>query len=186
ETAKALEAHALWCETGGKQGAPSTFDGADMRGLKTLSGRNLTALQARGATLYGLDLGGAQLQGARLERADLRMASLRGADLRGADLTGARLNNADLRGAKIGALLLPNDRKLAASLAAAVLRYADLDGADLRDISATGADFSYASLKNCDVRRARFTGSCFTGTKLPGDFREHAEDLAGAVDLDAA
>lgn len=38
ETAKALEAHARWCETGGAEGAPSTFDGADMRGLKTLSG----------------------------------------------------------------------------------------------------------------------------------------------------
>jgi bisphosphoglycerate-dependent phosphoglycerate mutase family 1 len=186
EVAKALQAHAVWCETGGKEGQPSTFNGADLRGLKSLARRNLTALQARGATLYGMDLEGVELQGAKLEKADLRMACLRGADLRGADLTGARLNNADLRGARIGPLVLPGDRLMAAVLAAAALRYADLSDADLRHAVVTGADLSYARLTGADCRKARFTGGCFTGAALPQDFSGMVEDLDGAVDLDAA
>src|SRR5579872_5947434 len=38
-----LRAHATWCETGGRAGAPSTFDGADLRSLKSIKGLNLTA-----------------------------------------------------------------------------------------------------------------------------------------------
>src|ERR1700722_9753171 len=31
-----LRAHAVWCESSGRQGAPSTFDGADLRQLKSI------------------------------------------------------------------------------------------------------------------------------------------------------
>ena len=31
-----LRAHAKWCETGGRSGTPSVFDGADLRSLKSL------------------------------------------------------------------------------------------------------------------------------------------------------
>ena len=94
-----LQAHALWCETGGVEGAPSTFDGADLRQLKSVRGLNLTALSAKGAIFYGVDLEGVQLQGAHLEGADLRGCNLRRADLRGARLKGAKLSAADLRDA---------------------------------------------------------------------------------------
>jgi uncharacterized protein YjbI with pentapeptide repeats len=178
--------HVKWCESNGKEGKPSLFDGTDLRGLTSLAGKTLTAFHARGATLYGLDLEGAQLQGARLERADLRMVSLRGADLRGADLTGANLSNADLRDCQLGPLLLEGDRLFPASLAGVRARYTDLRGADLRQAKATGGDFSYSRLNGADVRRATFEGSCFTGASVGDNFLTQVSSVAGAVDLDAA
>ena len=178
--------HIRWCDSDGAEGRPSVFDGADMRGLKSLAGKRLTAFQARGATMYGVDLEGAELQGARLERADLRMACLRGADLRGADLTGARLNNADLRDCKLGPLLIGKNRLMQASLAASKVRYADLRGADLRHVRGTGADFSYSRLDTADVQKAQFSGSCFTGAVIDNDFIKDIADAEGAVDLNAA
>lgn len=178
--------HMKWCETDGREGQPSLFDGTDLRGLTSLAGKTLTAFHARGATLYGLDLEGAQLQGARLEKADLRMVSLRGADLRGADLTGANLSNADLRDCQLGPLLLDGNRILPASLSGARARYTDFRGADLRQVKATGADLSYSHLDGADVRRAMFGGSCFTGTSVDERFLEQVASIEGAVDLDAA
>jgi uncharacterized protein YjbI with pentapeptide repeats len=186
ETAKALDRHARWCETGGAEGEPSTFNDKDLRGLKSLAGRNLTALQARNAILYGLDMEGVELQGAKLSGADLRMTSLRGADLRGADLKGAKLNNADLREVQLGPLVLPNDRLLAASIAEACLRYADLSGADLHHLNAEAADMSFARLHGADARKAVFTRALFTGAKLGANFTKMVEDLTDAIDINAA
>ncbi|MGO4612388.1 pentapeptide repeat-containing protein, partial [Variovorax sp. 2RAF20] len=64
--------HARWCETGGAEGKPSVFDRADLRNLKSIRGFNLTALSAKSAVFYGLDMEGVQMQGAQLEGADLR------------------------------------------------------------------------------------------------------------------
>ena len=186
DTARALDRHARWCETNGKSGEPSTFNDKDLRGLESLARRNLTALQARNAIFYGLDMEGVELQGAKLAGADLRMVSLRGADLRGADLTGARLNNADLREVKLGPLLLPGDRLLPASIESACLRYCDLSGADLRHLNATQADLSHTRLHGSDVRRAKFAAARFTGARLPVDFSEIAAELTGAIDINAA
>ena len=184
--AEQIASHMRWCETDGKEGKPSIFDGADLRGLTTLAGKTLTAFHARGATMYGLDLEGAQLQGARLEKADLRMVSLRGADLRGADLSGANLSNADLRDCQFGPLILDDNRLLPASLAGAKARYVDFRGADLRQVKATGADFSYSRLDGANVRKALFGGSCFTGCTIAADFIQEVGDYDGAVDLGAA
>ena len=78
--------HARWCETGGGEGKPSVFDKADLRNLRSIRGFNLTALSAKGAVFYGLDMEGVQMQGAQLDGADLRACNLRRADLRGARL----------------------------------------------------------------------------------------------------
>jgi hypothetical protein len=59
------------------------FDKADLRNLKSVRGFNLTALSAKGAVFYGLDMESVQMQGAQLEGADLRSCNLRRADLRG-------------------------------------------------------------------------------------------------------
>ena len=72
--AEMLREHARWCETGGAEGQPSVFNGVDLRPLKSITGLNLTALSAKGAVFYGLDMEGVQLQGAQLEGADLRSA----------------------------------------------------------------------------------------------------------------
>src|SRR5690606_839942 len=120
--AEMLSEHARWCETGGAAGQPSVFDGVDLRKLRSITGYNLTALSAKGAVFYGLDMAGVQLQGAHLEGADLRSVNLKGADLRGARLTRARLNGADLREAQLGPLMIAADRLLPADLTGACLK----------------------------------------------------------------
>jgi len=149
--------HARWCETGGEQGKPSVFDNADLRNLESVCGYNLTALSAKGAVFYGLDMEGVQLQGAHLEGADLRNCNLRRADLRGAKLHGAKLSGSDLREAQMGPLLLGADRMLACDMTNAELKNADLTGADLRQAVFVGADLSRANFTGALLRQANFT-----------------------------
>ncbi len=155
--AERLGAHARWCESSGAEGQPSVFDDLDLRLLESVRGFNLTALSARRAVFYGLDMQGVKLQGAHLEGADLRTCNLRGADLRGARLAGARLNDADLRQAHLGPLLIGQDRLLPADLTGAVLRGADLSGADLRHACLAGADLRRARLGGAQTKLADFT-----------------------------
>jgi uncharacterized protein YjbI with pentapeptide repeats len=152
-----LRDHARWCETGGAEGKPSAFDNADLRKLSSIRGYNLTALSAKRATFYGLDMEGVQLQGAQLEGADLRNCILRRADLRGARLTGAKLSGADLRDAQMGPLLLGADRVLPCNLAGAQLKGADLARADCRQAVFTDADVSRANFTGAMLRQADFT-----------------------------
>jgi len=163
--AEMLHEHAIWCESGGTQGQPSVFDGVDLRALRSITGLNLTALSARKATFYGLDMDGVQLQGAHLEGADLRSTRMRRADLRGARLTGAKLAGADLREAQLGPLLIGPERLLAADLSGASLRGADLSGADLRRASLVGADLTRCILHGAQTRYADFTHATLTGVK---------------------
>ncbi|HMP62580.1 MAG TPA: pentapeptide repeat-containing protein, partial [Phenylobacterium sp.] len=116
-----IREHARWCETGGAEGRPSVFDQADLRALETIRGFNLTALSAKGAVFYGLDMEGVQLQGAQLDGADLRACNLRRADLRGARLINAKLSGADLRDAQMGPLLIGSNRLMPCNMTGAAL-----------------------------------------------------------------
>ena len=153
-----IKDHAKWCETGGGEGKPSSFDNADLRALSSVRGYNLTALSAKGATFYGLDMEGVQLQGAHLEGADLRNAVLRRADLRGARLIGAKLSGADLRDAQLGPLLLGPDRVLPTNLTGAQLKGCDLTGADVRHAVFVDADLSRSNFTRTLLKQADFTG----------------------------
>ena len=55
-----IKDHARWCETGGGEGKPSSFDGTDLRALSSIAGYNLTALSAKGTVFYGLNMEGVQ------------------------------------------------------------------------------------------------------------------------------
>ena len=163
--AEMLHEHATWCESGGTEGQPSVFDDVDLRALGSITGLNLTALSAKRAVFYGLNMEGVQLQGAHLEGADLRSVNLRGADLRGARLVGARLNGADLREAQLGPLMLGPERLLPADLTAAILRSADLSGADLRRCLLVGADLTKAGLHGAQTRYADFRDAVVAGAR---------------------
>jgi uncharacterized protein YjbI with pentapeptide repeats len=153
-----IREHARWCETDGAEGSPSSFDKADLRSLESIRGFNLTALSAKHAIFYGLDMEGVQLQGAHLEGADLRGCNLRGADLRGARLVDAKLSGADLREAQLGPLLLGADRILPTNVSGAMLKFADLSAADLRHAVFKNADVSRANFRGALMRQADFTG----------------------------
>lgn len=160
-----VAAHALWCETAGSAGAPSVFDGADLRALKSIKGYNLTALSAKGGVFYGLDMEGVQLQGAHLEGADMRSCNLRRADLRGARLTGAKLSGSDLREALLGPLLIGPDRVLPCDMTRLVAKGTDFSGADLRQAVMTLADISRSNFTGAAMRQADLTGAHRPGAK---------------------
>jgi uncharacterized protein YjbI with pentapeptide repeats len=157
--------HARWCETGGAEGKPSAFDKADLRNLKSVRSFNLTALSAKGAVFYGLDMEGVQLQGAQLEGADLRACNLRHADLRGARLRGAKLSGSDLRDAQLGPLLIGRDRLLPSDLTGVLLTNADLARADLRQACLSGADLSRANFTNALLKEVDITGAIRLGAR---------------------
>ena len=147
-----LHDHARWVYSLGREGKPSVFDKADLRGLGQIRGLNLAALSAKGAVFYGLDMQGVQLQGAHLEDSDLRNCNLRGADLRGARLIRARLDGADLTGARLGALKIDASRLLPTDLRDSRLRGANLSGADLQLARLDGADLSRANLEGAAMK----------------------------------
>jgi uncharacterized protein YjbI with pentapeptide repeats len=163
--AKMIAAHAEWCETGGAAGTPTVFDGADLRALKSIKGYNLTAVSAKGAVFYGLDMEGVQLQGARLEGADLRACNLRRADLRGARLNGAKLSSSDLREAQMGPLLIGADRVLPCDMTRVTAKGTDFSQADLRQAILVFADVSRANFTHAVLRQADLTGAHRTGAR---------------------
>ncbi|MDV6332462.1 pentapeptide repeat-containing protein [Asticcacaulis sp. 201] len=142
-----LRDHALWVDTLGKDGKPSKFDNADLRGLVSIKGLNLAALSAKGAIFYGLDMRGVQLQGAHLEEADLRNCNLKGADLRGVRLARARLDGANLEGANLGALKIDATRFLPADLRNTRMRNVNFSEAQMKLVQLDGADISRSNLE---------------------------------------
>ena len=165
--AQMIADHAQWCETSGARGQPSVFDGADLRALKSVKGFNLTALSAKGAVLYGLDMEGVQLQGAHLEGADLRACNLRRADLRGARLMGAKLSGSDLREAQLGPLMISAERVMPSDLTRAIAKGSDFSDADLR----------HAVMVLSDLNRSNFTGANLKHADLTGAHRVGARGL---------
>jgi uncharacterized protein YjbI with pentapeptide repeats len=163
--AEMVAAHAQWCETAGQEGAPSVFDGADLRALKSIKGYNLTALSAKGAVFYGLDMEGVQLQGAHLEGADLRSCNLRRADLRGAKLVGAKLSGSDLREALLGPLLIGPERVLPCDMTRLVAKGTDFSNADMRQAIMTLADVSRSNFTGAVMRQVDLTGAHRPGTR---------------------
>ena len=117
-----MQAHEQWAMTGGQDGRPATFDHADVRVLQTLAGYDLSAVSAKGAIFYGLDMRRIKLVGCNLENADLRHCDLRDADLRGARFRGARLDGANLSNACLDALNLGGGRRLEVDFTGASLR----------------------------------------------------------------
>jgi len=160
-----IKAHALWCETGGVEGSPSVFNGADLRALKSIKAFNLTALSAKGAVFYGLDMEGVQLQGAHLEGADLRACNLRRADLRGARLMGAKLSGSDLRGATLGPLLIGAERVLPCDMTRVVAKGADFSSADLHQATLVFADLSRSNFTGANLRQADLTAAHRPGAR---------------------
>ena len=95
ELRKCLDAHSLWIDSDGAQGAPAVLDGEDLRPLAgLLRGRSLSGLSARNAIGIGIDFSSGHFQAAKFDGADLRDANFSNADLRGVSLRGATLAHA--------------------------------------------------------------------------------------------
>jgi len=140
---KILRDHALYQDSGGKEGAIAFLLQADLRGAD-LSGLDLREANLRSADLSLANLANARLSGANLIGANLRDASLRNANLRDVSLSAADLRSADLCGANL----------CDANLRDADLSDADLSNANLVDANLCGADLSGANLRHASLRDA--------------------------------
>jgi len=144
---EALDDHARWVASEGREGRRADLTNADLSGA-SLARFNLSRAFLTGADLSGADLSEAILDGARMVRTRLVGTDLLGASLVETNLTWANLKNA---------------RLAAAVLTGACLADADLTGARLR-----GADFTNADLEGADLRGAELTGTVMNGTDLTG------------------
>jgi uncharacterized protein YjbI with pentapeptide repeats len=148
---ESLTQHALWVRTQGSEGNAAVFDHHDLRDAGALNDMDLTALQAKNAVLFGMNLQGARLQGANLEGADLRHANLGGADLRGVRLKGARLDGAIFEGADLSPLELGKGRILNADLSHIKGRSIVMKNANLRGVRFQGAELIGASFEGSQL-----------------------------------
>ena len=167
-----LHDHAKWVDSVGKEGKPSIFNNADLRALGSIRNLNLTALSAREAVFYGLDMRGVQLQGAQLEGADLRNCNLKGADLRGVRLQKARLDGANLEGVNLGALVIGEGRLLPADLRETRLRGCNFTNAELKLVRLEGADLSRSNLEGASMNLDQLEHAICVGLK--GQLRDDA------------
>jgi uncharacterized protein YjbI with pentapeptide repeats len=156
---KRVANHVRACETNGARGQAEKLDGIDLRALKTLSGKALTAFHANRANLSGMNFEGAELQGASFKDADMRGIRLRGADLRGADLSGALLTHADFRDCRLDPLVLGANRVLPSSLENTMCRYADMRGANLNQAKLANSNLSHSRLDSANLEGADLTGA---------------------------
>lgn len=173
-----IEEHQLWVTTSGKQGRQLDLSGYDLREVGSLKQQKLTALKAKEAKFFGMNLFQVELQSAVLEGADFRRCDLVGADFRGANLRGAKFSHAIVRDANFMPLLFATgalQRFAPCDLSNAELRYVDLSGAKLKNALFVNADLSYANLSNCDLRDVDFTGANMDGINLDG------ADTSGAI-----
>ncbi len=178
-----IQQHRIWVETAGTSGEQLDLSDYDLRGLATLKMERMTAIVARRAKFFGMNLYKIQLQSAHLEEADFRRCDLEEADFRASSLIRAKLSHSNLKKANFSGLIFGTgtaQRFAPCDLTGAELRYADLSGAVLKRVSLRNADLSYANLTGCDLRETDFTGANLEGTILDDAVTEGAE-LAGAA-----
>ena len=164
-----IDQHRIWVESAGQSGRQLDLSDYDLRELDSLKGERLTAIKARRAKFFGMNLYKIQLQSAHLEEADFRRCDLEEADFRGSSLVKAKLSHAQLRKANFSGLMFGTgtlQRMAPCNLTAAELRYADLRDANLKNISLRNADLSFADLTGADLRDADLTGAIMEGTVL--------------------
>jgi uncharacterized protein YjbI with pentapeptide repeats len=177
----ALDAHAQWLRTDGREGARLDLTGrrlppdealakADLRRAvlarvewrrADLIGADLRGAELSGAALHELNLSGARLDSpdTRLEGAALHAVRLAGADLSGARLDGVRVAHGDWTGARLDKARLDGASVEHAKLAGVLLHSASLRGAQLRQIDLTGSRLLKADLTGADLWRARLGGA---------------------------
>lgn len=106
----------------------------------------------------GYDLRGADLSAAQMQGADLSFAQMQGADLGTAQMQGAVLSLAQMQGADL----------FGAQLQGAVLTQADLQGAVLSFAQMQDAVLSFARLHGADLFGAQMQGTILFGAQMQG------------------
>ncbi|MGM0422915.1 MAG: pentapeptide repeat-containing protein [Pseudomonadota bacterium] len=158
-----LQKHIQWVGSAGKHGQQMDLSGFDMRKLRSLTGKKLTAITAYETVFADMNLQSCEFQSAKLDKSDFRGCDLRHSDFRGSQLNDSLFVRANLQNANFGALLFKNpngtERRMPVALNGAILRYADCTGSDFRYASFKDADLTHVNFTDCDLRHANFDGA---------------------------
>ena len=161
-----IDKHTMWVSSAGKNGERMDISKYDMRKLKTLSERKLTAIVAKGTVFADMNLQGVEFQSAKLEDANFREVDMCHADMRGSTLKHAVFIRANLSSANFGPLVFGKDtddeRLIPCDMEEVILRYAICNGADFRNANFKNADLTHTDFTACDLRNANFDGAILT------------------------
>lgn len=165
-----VEKHTKWVGSAGKLGEQMNLSHYDMRKLKTLSDKRLTAIMAEDTVFADMNLQSISLQSAKLARSDFRQSDLRHSDCRGAQMNEGIFIRAKMQKANFGPLIFKlangTEKKMACNFSDAVLRHADCKESDFRYANFTGADLTHIDFTDCDLRYADFTDAIMDGAKM--------------------
>lgn len=167
-----LQSHHDWVGSAGAQGQRMDLSNMDLRALRTLEGERLTAINAKNAKLFGINLHRVQLQKAMMDGSDFRYCDLVEADLRGGSFSESNFAHAKMKNMRGDALILSatgtGRRSTPCNFEFSRFRYADLTGANFKGAQLRGADFSWANLTGADLREADLRDVDLTGAILDG------------------
>lgn len=166
-----IQKHTAWVATAGRDGEQLDLSGKDLRRLKSLSEKRLTALKAVGAIFYGMNLQGVELQSASLSESDLRACDISHADMRGSNFRNALLDHAVIHNTKLTPLVFKGsgeDRKIPCNFSGASLQHTDFRSSQMKEADFTGANLNHANFNECDLRGADFTGALLDGANFDG------------------
>ena len=175
--------HQQWVETAGRHGEKMNLTSYDLRRLKTLAGKRLTALTANNTVFSFLNLQDLEMQSAFLNYADFRETDMRHADLRGSTMNGAVFVRASLKHINCSPLIIKHGestRMIPCSFKKAIFRFADgtegdfshadFSGADLTQADFTGADLSDAIFTDANLDAVNFQGANLDGAVFDPDY----------------
>jgi uncharacterized protein YjbI with pentapeptide repeats len=160
-----IQLHQRWVSTAGQDGEPLDLSGYDMRSSTYFTKARLTAIKAKQAVFFGMNLTGMELQYCELPDSDFRNCTLNQADLRASDLAGCKFNKAKIQKADFGPLMIQGEQK-PVNLRGAHFRYCDMRGTNFQYADLTGADLSFALMDGVDLRHAVLDGVHLEGANI--------------------
>lgn len=202
-----IDMHALWLQSGGRQGRRANFSAMDLQGIDLrdcyLPEANFRTANLRGANLSGADLQGADFSQSIVENANFMSAKLEGCNFARCAGTGIYFNRASMTGANLSGAMMDAADFSDTNLAGAKCREAlfarsnftrsNLDCAILRYVNAAEAIFDEANLSQADCRDAEFKYAKFKEANLAGAVMRKANldhvsfsyaNFSKAIDLD--
>ena len=164
--------HQQWVESAGRQGEKMNLSHYDLRKLKNLSDKRLTALVASHAVFAGLNLQNLEIQSAQLNCADFRECDLRFADFRGSHMEDAVFVRANMTKVNCGPLVLKQQdgsiRNIPCCFSNAIMRFADCKEGDFRHADFSSCDLTHAEFDGADLSYAKFSGANLEAASLKG------------------
>ena len=158
-----IDKHTQWVASAGQNGERMDLSKFDMRKIRSLAGKKLTAIVARGTVFADMNLQSVDIQSAKLDDANFRECDMRHIDMRGSSLKHAIFIRADMSSSNCGPLIFnkgqEDEKILSCNFEDAILRYTLCKDGDFRYANFKGADLTHTDFTGADLRNANFDGA---------------------------